>query len=610
MKLSKLRNAVIQITGINKDKGIINGLMLGPKPEPIGLKFSNTSKSRDFVSVFSDESHPSYAPVGSIIHARFLNQISESANLYAGASASILLKPESKNKAYVAPIKVYDDFTTLPSDFEDGGTYKVLFANVLDEDFSSIRRLNDLADTMVSILEQPTLFTDKARRGALIRIGYQKKSGEKQAIPVEFIPQKGVPLRDEVLKFVHHSPDLAKALDVGKDALLSPRGLMEVTGFSRVIVNDYKNSKNVEKYINNKAFVGDRGRAYTLASIVSDDKGKINVINVFDPKLNSVSGHVGVHSNDKDAFYNLDYIAPAEQKQINVNYKYPLRYKEIINSSGKRSGIAIEGDESLLKKHKDTIVSAVAGITPIKQPNTNQYIFPIADRDELLSNLSALLGTPALYTTNVSKSQRYPAHFKLAGHTTVPFFKKSIDKIAEQYKHSVVNDELYFPLSQRIEIESKLKPLLALPLLQKTYQPKTPKITYAQWLEDTYMGNVNKMMDDLYSEISDVAEQMGIDWSATAPSVFVPPAGSKGEMFKGSKTVKVLKPGHAGSAAVLVSAGYLPIENKFSNTTDEILTITVKFYNKKMNSGAGEIAFNSFHTLLDEYNRDVGKGKT
>ena len=162
--------------------------MLGPKPEPIGLKFSNTSKSRDFVSVFSDESHPSYAPVGSIIHARFLNQISEAANLYAGASASILLKPESKNKAYVAPIKVYDDFTTLPSDFEDGGTYKVLFANVLDEDFSSIRRLNDLADTMVSILEQPTLFTDKARRGALIRIAERNNPS-----PLSLFPKKGFP---------------------------------------------------------------------------------------------------------------------------------------------------------------------------------------------------------------------------------------------------------------------------------------------------------------------------------------------------------------------------------------------------------------------------------
>ncbi|GAC03293.1 hypothetical protein [Paraglaciecola chathamensis] len=610
-----ISNGIIQVTGYNKDKEIIEGLLKGKEDTPISMVFSKYSKGRNFVQTFIDENKGGYVPIGSFIHARFLKKLTDKSEFYAAASASVLTKPDSGLNAYVAPVKVDADYTVLRKANSANKGFKALFASVLDQDFTSIRKLSDLESTLLSLLHESSPMGAKAERGALLRIGYTRANGEKKTIPVEFIPPYNVPLEVSVKHFIKTSKELKKALNVAKDALTSTQGLFEVSGLSRVLINDYGNIENVQKYKNHKAFINPankkQGDSYALASIVVNRANSALIkLNVFDSKLSNPAGTVGVHGHDKNAFYSVEYKTKAQQQTINQQFKYPLRHKEVISSSGKRSGIAIEGDVNKLAVYKERIESAVSGITPIKITNTNQYIFPIGEKEQVLSSLSDLLGTPAIYTQNVTSEGKYKNSFVISGHTDKPFFQKELLRVAGGYEHSVLNGDFYFRKEDRIAVEGDLKVLLSKPLLPSTGRTQAPRISYAQWVEDNYRGNGDQIVNDLYSEIESVADKMGIDWSATSSNIIIPSPGSKPVLFKGDNNVKTDLKGHKGSAAVLASSNFMPFENKSTGKTENLLTVTIKFFNKKLNSGEGEATFNSFHGLLDKYNLSVGRGNT
>lgn len=610
-----ISNGIIQVTGYNKDKEIIEGLLKGKEDTPISMVFSKYSKGRNFVQTFIDENKGGYVPIGSFIHARFLKKLTDKSEFYAAASASVLTKPDSGLNAYVAPVKVDADYTVLRKANSANKGFKALFASVLDQDFTSIRKLSDLESTLLSLLHESSPMGAKAKRGALLRIGYTRANGEKKTIPVEFIPPYNVPLEVSVKHFIKTSKELKKALNVAKDALTSTQGLFEVSGLSRVLINDYGNIENVQKYKNHKAFINPankkQGDSYALASIVVNRANSALIkLNVFDSKLSNPAGTVGVHGHDKNAFYSVEYKTKAQQQTINQQFKYPLRHKEVISSSGKRSGIAIEGDVNKLAVYKERIESAVSGITPIKITNTNQYIFPIGEKEQVLSSLSDLLGTPAIYTQNVTSEGKYKNSFVISGHTDKPFFQKELLRVAGGYEHSVLNGDFYFRKEDRIAVEGDLKVLLSKPLLPSTGRTQAPRISYAQWVEDNYRGNGDQIVNDLYSEIESVADKMGIDWSATSSNIIIPSPGSKPVLFKGDNNVKTDLKGHKGSAAVLASSNFMPFENKSTGKTENLLTVTIKFFNKKLNSGEGEATFNSFHGLLDKYNLSVGRGNT
>ncbi|MBZ2164167.1 N-6 DNA methylase [Alteromonas stellipolaris] len=610
--MKKTKNAIIQITGYNKDKGSIYGLLKGKPEKPITLVFSRHSKARNFIDAFIDESAKSHAPIGSFIHARNLRKLVEDGEFYAATSANLLSKPSQPNKAVVAPIKVDAEFTKLTNKGTQK-TYDVLFASVLDEEYESIRKLSELENAMLRALDKESQFGERAKRGALIRVGYTKASGEKHTIPIEFVAPRQNGVEAAVKEFVRNSKELKNALNTAKDALQSPQGILEVAGYSRVIINDFGNKQRNERHRNNTAYVEDSKRsrrAYTLAALSFSPKyGNINEIHVFDTKENSVAGTVGVHGHDTSAFYNIEYRTEAQQQEINHQFRYPLRFGNHLNSTGKITGVKVSGDESKLKQFEDRIMKAVEGITPIKTANKPEYVFPKQHRQQVLSSLSDLLGTPAIYSETTPIDSVRNDKFRVSGHTDVAPFSDKLKALTEKYQGEVLSGDFYFPLDKRLDVESDLADLLNQPLKQAYTGPsKAPRLSYAEWLDDKYNGNTHHMMQDLDREISDVADQMGIDWSKTQPNIIMPPPGSNMVQFKGSKTVWTSNTKHAGSAQIIASSGYLASENKAKGKTEDLLTITLKFYNKKIDSGAGEISFNSFHALLDKYNLDMGRG--
>ncbi len=610
--MKKTKNAIIQITGYNKEKGSIYGLLKGKPEKPITLVFSRHSKARNFIDAFMDDSAKSHAPIGSFIHARNLRKLVDDGEFYAATSANLLTKPSQPNKAVVAPIKVDAEFTKLTNKGTQK-TYEVLFASVLDEEYESIRKLSELENAILRALDKESQFGDRAKRGALIRVGYTKANGEKHTIPIEFVASRQTGVEAAVKEFVRNSKELKNALNTAKDALQSPQGILEVAGYSRVIINDFGNKQRNERHRNNVAYVEDSKRsrrAYTLAALSFSPKyGNINDIHVFDTKENSVAGTVGVHGHDASAFYNIEYRSEAQQEQINHQFRYPLRFSDHLSSTGKMTGIKVSGDESKLKQFEDRIMKAVEGITPIKTATKPEYVFPKQHRQQVLSSLSDLLGTPAIYSETTPIDSVRNDKFRVSGHTDVAPFSEKLKALTEKYKGEVLSGDFYFPLDKRLDVESDLADLLDQPLKRAYTGPsKAPRLSYAAWLDDKYNGNTHHMMQDLDREISDVADQMGIDWSKTQPNIIMPPPGANMVQFKGSKSVWTSNTKHAGSAQIIASSGYLASENKSTGKTEDLLTITLKFYNKKIDSGAGEISFNSFHALLDKYNLDMGRG--
>ncbi|MEI8647052.1 hypothetical protein P4S73_02525 [Paraglaciecola sp. Hal342] len=79
---------------------------------------------------------------------------------------------------YVAPVKVDADYTVLRKANSASKGFKALFASVLDQDFTSIRKLSDLESTLLSLLRESSPMGEKAKRGALLRIGYTRANGE------------------------------------------------------------------------------------------------------------------------------------------------------------------------------------------------------------------------------------------------------------------------------------------------------------------------------------------------------------------------------------------------------------------------------------------------
>ena len=174
-----------------------------------------------------------------------------------------------------------------------------------------------------------------------------------------------------------------------------------------------------------------------------------------------------------------------ELQEINLQFRYPLRFGNHLNSTGKITGVKISGDESKLKQFEDRIMKAVEGITPIKTANKPEYVFPKQHRQQVLSSLSDLLGTPAIYSETTPIDSVRNDKFRVSGHTDVAPFSDKLKALTEKYQGEVLSGDFYFPLDKRLDVESDLADLLNQPLKQAYTGPsKAPRLSYAEWLDD------------------------------------------------------------------------------------------------------------------------------
>lgn len=626
---------MVSITGYDLTSGILHCVDL-QSGESLSVTASHNAYNSGFVFAMGDNTAKTYTPPSSIVLLGGVASPSPGQPNYLARFASPISKNIALKDTYLAGVKIDANAQVLNGK-------PCLFANTLDADFEPVRQIQDIKDAMMRALKGDNGRLEKAvSRGVLIRIGYQKSPTEKHVLSYEVYARANESASVALQRTSKELPWFQNMLRSAQHVLKETNGILEVTGFSRSAINIYGNPKIAQQLANRKEYIevieGKNVNAYALTAISVDKKtgllDKLVPVNKA-PIRASVSGLVGRHDNDVSLPFQIKFDETLAQNNRNIQTtskpvskpsEYLLTISEKPNASGKRVNFKVSGTNKSLSDYQSRIENAAPGIVPFKLPNESAYIFPSTSKNEVLSNLSDLTGAPAIY----SKGQvgENGAHFKIAGHIEKTPFHETITQLIKEYDGRTINNEVFFLESDRVRIEARIGSLIGRPLqpavpnavnlVPATASARTRKsnsfpqrLSYAQWMQETFNNSPNELMRALYSDIHATANLAGIDWSATVDNIIIPSPLAKQELFKGSKIVYPIESAHKGSVAVIANSYMNEVTStKGGPSNGEAVAFSITFINKKLQSGECQEKFHSASYTWQLYRDALGSGRS
>ena len=321
-------------------------------------------------------------------------------------------------------------------------------------------------------------------------------------------------------------------------------------------------------------------------------------------------------------------IDPQDKPQVtidNTKQPYPLQITNHINQDGEVRNFIVTGQKHHLEEYKQRINSAGRGVKPYPVNNGEAYAFPLNLRQIVESSLYDLAGTSPFYLATIKDNGA--TYYAIEGMVEHPDFKKRVIEIEQQLDGKMSGGKTLIHESRLTDLISNLKILRInaisngssrntedanpsaivganseLTVRNKEEQNKVNrKISFGEWQQKRFGGDLYQMLDFLNSDIANYASQAQIDWDATKANI-VFGYGAKNEIIKG-RQVHPLSPSHRGSVAISAVK-----KEKFgSDGKESIQYFTIRFWNKKVLKD-DTIAFEAYPLLKEAYDRDVHQG--
>ncbi len=380
---------------------------------------------------------------------------------------------------------------------------------------------------------------------------------------------------------------------------------------------------------------GDHQATWSLAAFTTAKNGNQQLIDNIIPLpktkvITNPSGLLGRHANEESVPFRLNPANPAMANAAKTAPPqpgqsiagFPLTVGDYVNSKGKSQSFNVWGNPAALQQWQARILQASGDQTKPYSNKTGGLSFPKFYRQIVESNLSDLLGTPAVYIDNYKISDQYYITFR--GRITEPPFKAAIAKLAQLYGGKMLaNGQTVFTDNLSATIISSAGGLLKQSATQAPTKAPTqpslqpqPKIatknkakagsTYPEresfpaWLDRKFGNDPHQMMNHLSDQISMVADQAQIDWQATAPNVIFNSKDVLTGNIKDGKTVHNKIPSHQGSVALGA--------NTTLSRKGDIRLFSLNFINKKV-LVEGSFNYNPYNDLNNLYQSEVWQRK-
>ncbi len=641
---------IISVQSYNLAKGIMYGKRV-PDGKSLIIK-KDPRIQRDFVSSLGNKKLKTYAPKGALIALFDAQMVNEQSGQMITSSVATISKNPEKENIYVTPVKVSFRPERLASPQANNSTY--MEATVLDEAPVSISDMTLIRQTIVRMIKgqggRPIL---NGERGFMIRYGFTGPDGSTSSSGFEFYQRKGES-PEETIERIYNAPANGGKVNLFRGLLFAIRetlkksnGFVHVCGLTKARVNDYgsdENNTRLAKLPNFKANInGNHQATWSLAAFTTAKSGSQQFVNKIIPLpkykvITNPSGLLGKHSKDESIPFRLNEtnasiaiskkVAPPASSEPAKGFQpakgsqpakgFPLTINDFINGKGKNESFNVWGNPAALEKWHSRIFKATGSSTKPYKNSTGGFSFPKFYRPIVESNLSDLLGTPAIYIDNYKiGDQRYIAFRGRYGESP---FAEGIANLAQKFEGRVVANGLtVFPEHLRTKVISDAGYILRSaatqePIINNLERPAKTQVrkkskngtsypereTFPDWLDRKFGNDPHAMMSHLSNDISKVAAQAGIDWESTASSVVF----DTGDVLSKKKGYDIIfnDSAHNGSVAI----GAETTESTWDSGTLKLFYLN--FINKKI-MAEGAFLYNPFHDLKSLYDSEVWQKK-
>lgn len=640
MSIDNVDWMLIEVTGYDVSRGIIHARSIADGTAIAITK--NPDQNRDWVSWLANPSRPESAPPGSILALYNVKAGSDTSGAtHTAGWGTTISKNITTENVVVAPLTVSHTIKSFPN---GGGHY--VDGILLDNRSIAVENPDSLRQAICQAIDEtPTPL--QGQRGFMVRA--VSAADPEQGYIEAFYGRSNV-TGSELFDFHWNRPATtgyqenrlrANASTIRYNNFDKTNLVYEVVGFSRAIVQTYGSERQMRSltempHYRMSAIGTERPRqAFSMAAVVVDPERPNQIkhhlplprakvknslfgvlpVSEIQQRLVGVITHKGVESQYAPRKVTLHLSAP----------EYPLSIEDYVNNSGKVRSFRVYAPASGIDRYAKRIESAVQGVKPFRVDSGKAYSFPIEFKNQIQSSLSDLTGAPPLYVREVTidGSERLIIDGRTNDADSQTFLarlKKSIPHAADQVGRPT------FDLASFNQIATHLKqlpPASAAPSLEAAgltgsnnaslpvehispprSQHQESKVTFADWLEQKFLGRYDAMIDYLYSDISTFAEeQASIDWSHSSSSYDVGTGTSRGNLIKGSKRVRPVDGSrdHAGSIAYAINT-FEKSDPKFKNP---LRWFNINFINKKIKR-EGAFVFNGYEHLKEAYERDNG----
>lgn len=643
MSIDNVDWTLIEVTGYDVSRGIIQARNMADGSAIAVTK--NPEQSRDWVSWLANPSRPESAPPGSILALYNVRAGSDTAGAtHTAGWGTTISKNITAENVVVAPLTISHNIKTFPN---GGGQY--VDGILLDNQSIAIEHPDHLRQAICKAIDEtPTPL--QGQRGFMIRA--VSAADPDQGYIEAFYGRSNV-TGSELYDFHWNRPAApgyqenrlrANASSIRYNNFDRTNLVYEVVGFSRAIVQTYGSERQMRSltdmpHYRMSAIGAERPRqAFSMAAVVVDPE-----------RPNQIKHHLPLpRAKVKNSLFGVLPVSEMQQRLVGVitqkgiesqyvrrdvtprqsTPEYPLSVEDYVNKSGKVRSFRVFAPASEIDKYAQRIESAVHGVKPFRVESGKAYSFPIEFKDQVQASLSDLTGAPPLYVREVTIDGA--ERLIIDGRTNdvdcqafLTRLKRSIPHVADPGGRPTFDLASYNQLATHL---NKLAPASAAPVqssaaltnpgpspspstvsptAKRSPQPKETKVTFADWLENKFLGRYDAMIDYLYSDIAKfAADQACIDWSHSASSYEVGTGTSRGRLIKGSKNVRPLdenRKEHSGSVAYAINT-FEKSDPKFENP---LRWFNINFINK-MVKRQGAFVFNGYEYLKEAYERDNG----
>ncbi len=634
---------LIEVAGYDISKGIIKARNISNGE--IILVSKAPDQSRDWVGWLADPSRSESAPQGSILALYNL----KSGSVVTGAThtagwGTTITKDLTSNSIIVAPLSINRSIQVFPDSKK-----KFIDGILLDNRSTFIEHPDQLKQAIANAIDEtPTPLV--SRRGFMVRA--VSETNPDQGLIEAFYGVKNMP---GAKLFEHHwnrqpaSGSRKNRLEFIADAIrfnnADKSGLAyEIVGFSQAICNTFSDRQmqalaDMPHYKISKPGAPLPEQAFSWAAVVVDSN-----------RPNQIKHHLPLpRASVKNSLFGVLPASDLQQRVIGVitlngadsqyvrrasspskrAVEYPLSIEDYVNKVGQIRSFRVLAPDSEIERYAARLESAIPGVKPFKIADSKSYSFPIEFKKQIQASLSDLTGAPPLYLREITIDGN--ERLIIDGRTSSPEYQPFLSRLKASIPHAVdPAGRPTFDLASYNQIATQLntlspavappvtKPSIPTPAVAAPAAKATPaatespketasptkqtKVSFADWLENKFLGRYDAMIDYLYTDISNfAAEHAKIDWSHSANSYSIESGASRGELVKGASRVKPL-PGnkdHAGSVAYAINT-FEKSDPKFKNP---IRWFNINLINKKLNR-EGAFVFNGYEYLKNAYERD------
>ena len=629
---------LITVRGYDLAKGYIYGNRHPDGKSVIIAK--KPSVQRDWMKYLSAEEERTYTPPQSVI-AVFGVEEKNADNGYMLASwVTPVSKDLNREDVYVTPVKM----SLRPKQIKNAGVNQkqhYIDALVLDSSPLNVRATADIRSSAIEVLDKnsSTSLNLDGSRGFMVRIGCtsQENPDSLEFHSWEFFGRSSNSPEQTWDYYWNQTPPqgrqqnlLKTVLSASQSALKNSSSYVEISGFTRVLVNDFGDPKRAQQIASlpNYKVNTQKGpvATYSLAAITVNKQGSRVIKQQFPLPRNKVINHkagvLGNHALDIEFPVTIAPLnttpsegvvsAPVPISVTNALH-FPLSVEDHVNKQGEVRSFKVRGTKQVLERYKSEIETAAPGITPFRVKGDFAYSFPLKFRKQVGSALADLAGTPPLYIQNVSV--RSELFVGVSGRTEDRRYKEQVQSILQDLGAEEIDGRLLLKEDQMPALATAINLLGEnsgvnsedLPTASRQEKNKTPvksAISFSDWLQSKFSKDPYNMLNALSGDISSYAEEAGIDWGSAQSALYFNTANQRGKIIK-SKAVRPLDKGHRGSVAM---AAHL-FEKQGTKPGDSILWFKIIFLNKKLLKDE-VVTFDAYPFLKDEYDRDVVSGYT